>query len=365
MSTPSNKELAQSLYFTIALLKECNYKCNYCYPFGQNKTIGENMTESEAREIVESAIISNFNKLKFTGGEPTLVKYLDKLIEYAVDLNPEIIITIITNGTDLNRHISTFEQFRDNLRLQFSIDTTNPEHAKYGIYKILNDSVRLKLKDLQNKGIETRINTVITKKNEDQLYKMIDVASEFGTSIKLFNLFYQDQYIATDGNNIRNNNKMNASDYWRENYVDLNKFLPSLEKRCKDKINNYSKDGRYGISYGFVINSTEVLLADTTRGAYYQSETCIKQCPFFKKLCEKGFYNPHVSSNLILYPDDCYNSGLRWNLRHTTMEQKLKSIKELLTMFKDVTFVNGQIDPIEKYKLAYNKNSWNTLTEEK
>jgi hypothetical protein len=176
---------------------------------------------------------------------------------------------------------------------------------------------------------------------------MIDLAVEFGFPIKIFNLFLQTEYIATNTPYGKETGRLTPLEYWKENYVNLAEFIPKLKHMCSSEIVHYAKDGKYGISYGFIIKGIEVLLADTSKGAYYQSEICLKNCPYFKGMCEKGFYNPHVSSNLVLYPDDCLNENLRWNLKGKGYEQKVDSITELLSLFADVQFVKARARPID------------------
>lgn len=347
-STQKNlKELASSLYFTIALLKECNYKCAYCYPFGQNKVVGTNMSFGEAKGVLDAATEVGFNKIKFTGGEPTLVPWFSDLFEYAITLNDKLSITVITNGSNLSRHIDLFEKYKNNLSLQFSLDSINDSNKKHGLFKILTSEVNKNLSELSKRGIKTRINMVITQDNKGEIFDIIDVASKFGFSIKLFNLFYQNEYIATHTRyKISDGSYKSAEDYWKSKYFNLNEIIPELKSRSSQQIVHYEGDGKFGISYGFIINNVDVLIADTTKGAYYQNEICQKTCKYFRTFCEKGFYNPHVSANLTLYPDDCYNSELRKDLKGMTHIQKVSAIRELLSLFSDVSFVPRPINPI-------------------
>jgi MoaA/NifB/PqqE/SkfB family radical SAM enzyme len=351
-SAPENpnaeiKRLASSLHFRIAVLKECNYKCSYCYPFGQNKGIGANMSKIEAESIIDAITEIGFNKIKFTGGEPTLVPWFSEILEYSIKRNPDVLLTIVTNGSTLERYIDTFEKYKNNINLQFSLDSANSESREHGIYKILNPKTEHSLYELSKRGIKTRINMVVTRANKNEVHEMIGMASRLGFSIKLFNLFFQDQYIATDNPTWQKRfGSVEPYEYWKSNYVNLGEFVPELRKKATEVIKHYEKDGKYGISYGFVVNGIEVLLGDTSKGAFYHREVCVNNCPYFKKMCEKGIYNPHLSSNLTLYPDDCFNPKLRWNLRGTTHEQKLEALTGLLNIFKDVEFLPIQIDPI-------------------
>jgi molybdenum cofactor biosynthesis enzyme MoaA len=339
------RDTAHELYFSIAVVKECNCKCGYCYPFGQNKSIGANMSDEEFFSIVTAAYESGFNKFKISGGEPTLVKWLFDEIEEVLNLHPEVNFTIITNGYDLEQHLDALEKHKDNISIQFSLDSAS-DQPKEGISKILNDKTRKLLLKLSEHGIKTRINTVLTKQNKVEVNEIIRLAAKLGFSIKLFNLFIQDKYIATNGVNgvIGKYSNLSPFEYWKENYVNPEEVLDIIKRDYEvEKVDAVNEEGFGSVQTTLRANGVKVILLNSSGGAFFNPDICIKKCPLFGKTCEKGLFNPLVSSNAMLHIDDCNNQTYRWNLRGKSHEEILLSMKEILKLFAEVKFVNNPI----------------------
>ncbi|EQD40418.1 Radical SAM domain protein [mine drainage metagenome] len=340
------KAVAAGLDLGIALLKECNLKCEYCHPFGQSKIAygkmaSDNMTTEEVKQVIDSAHLAGFTEFKFTGGEPTVFSGFRAVVEYAMDMDPSNSINIVTNGTTLEKHIDFFIENRKRIRLQVSIDSTDPESIKYGINKILTPKLKSNLMRLSEEEVDTRINMVVMKTNRNQLPSMIEVASELGFSIKLFNLFIQEDYIAINPHGRASG--LEPLEYWRENYVDLGDLVPELSRMASESY-KYRKDGVYGSSKGYRIGNTEVLLLDSMKGHFYNNDICIKSCNYFCRPSDRGMYNPHISSNMVLHVDDCYNKAVRWDLRGKTPEQRLQSFNDILRIFSNLKFISGKMD---------------------
>src|SRR3989344_1106539 len=113
------REVAKRLYLAIAFLKECNYKCGYCHPFGESKiTQGENLTKWELENIIDSATDSGFDTFRFTGGECTLLPWFGNILEYALARNPNSRVNICTNGSRLDKHMDLFEKYKKRIQLR-------------------------------------------------------------------------------------------------------------------------------------------------------------------------------------------------------------------------------------------------------
>ena len=335
------KKIASQLYFSIAIIKECNYKCGYCYPFGQNKTIGINMSAEEFLFIVESAIEVGFNKFKISGGEPTLVNWLFEKIGLLLDMHNEISFTIITNGKNLKKNLDFLEQRRDNVGIQFSLDLASHQ-MRDGFYKTFNPETENLLENLSKRKIKTRINMVVTKHNMNEIDGIINLARRFGFTVKLFNLFLQNQYIATDGinNSIGKYSSLSPLDYWKEEYVKPDEVLKYLKVEYGARILDSPENEGFGsLQRTLEVNGVRVILLNSAGGAFFNPDICINKCPFFGKTCEKGMFNPLVSSNMVLHIDDCNNSKYRWDLRGKSRAEMISSINSIIELFSNIKFV--------------------------
>jgi len=346
-------DLAKQLYLAIAFLKECNYKCAYCHPFGESKiTHGQNLSKEELERVVDVAVDSGFERYRFTGGECTLLPWFGEVLEYTLDKDPRLHVNICTNGSTLDRHMELFGRYKDRLDLRVSLDSTLEEHRQAGFNKVLTPKLEKSLNELSQRKISTRFNTVVTQQNKSEVYKIIDLASNLGFDVKLLDLYTQDEYIATHGVAGTKDKKIKIDplEYWRRNYVNLNEFVPTFEKIARGRIEHYTKDGGFGIPmYAFEINGIKVIFKDSTKGTFYHRNECMKNCNYFGTTCQEGMYTPHVSSSMVLHVNGCHNPKLRWNLRNKTPKERLQAFNEILSLFTDLQYVPIPPKPIKFY----------------
>ncbi len=69
-------------YLRVSVTDRCNLRCVYCMPpEGIIKKEHDNiMRYEEIFKVVKSASLLGVNKIRFTGGEPLILKNIDKLI---------------------------------------------------------------------------------------------------------------------------------------------------------------------------------------------------------------------------------------------------------------------------------------------
>ena len=73
------KELPQLERLTVHLTESCNFHCEYCNMRFSKRT----MDESLARKIVDEYVEMGGRTIHFTGGEPTVVPYIEDIFAYA------------------------------------------------------------------------------------------------------------------------------------------------------------------------------------------------------------------------------------------------------------------------------------------
>ncbi len=339
------RNVASMLFFSIAVIKECNYKCGYCYPFGQNKSIGSNMSREEFSSLIAVANESGFSKFKITGGEPTLVNWLFDAIDTLLNVYPDINFVVITNGKNLLKYINILKTHKSRISIQFSLDSVL-DKPKTGIYKVLDKNTENVLSELSRSGIKTRINMVVSKQNQKEVNDMIKLAARFGFSLKLFNLFIQKEYIATNGVNgsIGRYSTLTPQEYWKEEYVAPNNILESIKHTyAVERVNETHEEGFGSVQSVIKVADTKIMLLNSSEGAFFNRQICINSCPLFGKTCEKGLFNPLVSSNMVLHIDDCNNTDYRWDLRGKDRGNMRDSINAILKLFLDIEFVDSPI----------------------
>ncbi len=337
---------AKDIRLAIALLKECNLSCAYCDPVGENKmSWGRDMSLNEAKAIIDSAHDTGFKLFRLTGGEPMSVQWFSEILAYLLSKDNDSKINISTNATFLNHYLDLIEQNKERIKLGISLDSLIQSKKKQGIEKILTNGLDKNLKEASKRGINVRLNTVVTKLNVDEVPDLISYASTLGFDIKLLELFYQDRYIATE------KNKENPKDWWKNNYVDLTSLIPELQSKSNKEMYPYTKDSLFGVPIrAFNLERNLVLLQDSTNGAYFSKSKCVDSCPHFGDDCQNGVYSPLITSNMVALIDGCRNEKLRWNLRGKSLQEQKSMLQEIVGYFQDLAHINAPLKAIKEHK---------------
>jgi len=88
----------------VSLTDRCNLRCTYCMPAdGLDWLPGEHLlTPDELTRLLRIAVTRlGINSVRFTGGEPLLVRYLEEVIAATAALRPRPEIALTTNGLGL------------------------------------------------------------------------------------------------------------------------------------------------------------------------------------------------------------------------------------------------------------------------
>jgi GTP 3',8-cyclase len=115
-------------YLRISLTDRCNLRCVYCMPaIGMKFAPREELlTDDEILAVVRAAEKIGFNKIRLTGGEPTIRPHVTDLVR-EIAAQPGIDdVTMTTNGLLLRRLAQPLKDAGLN-RVNISIDTLVPE----------------------------------------------------------------------------------------------------------------------------------------------------------------------------------------------------------------------------------------------
>lgn len=108
------------------ITKKCNLNCIYCRVCGGGEKVDE-LTEIEAKNIVDKLYQSGYQHLKFTGGEPLIKDYFWNLVKYAHQKG--MLVSIFTNGVLItDKLLPNFKKYIS--IVAFSLDTLVDEHNK-------------------------------------------------------------------------------------------------------------------------------------------------------------------------------------------------------------------------------------------
>ena len=215
----------------------CNYNCTYCF----GKFHKQELSLDDSKRIIDKIALYfaqnqiTDGRINFAGGEPTLYKYLDILIDYANSKG--IQVSIVTNGSLL-----TFERIRNwqgkVVCIGLSIDSldskTNLIIGRCNQKNIIELSHWIELsKIIHECNIDLKINTVVSKLNLDEDFSKLYQELK-PKKIKLFQM-----HLINGINDQAEPYKITVSEF--ENFCERHKAFASLivSEPCGSMENSY------------------------------------------------------------------------------------------------------------------------------
>lgn len=244
-------------YLRISLTERCNLRCLYCMPLdGVPLTpTDELLTSDEVQRVARLFVRQGVNKIRLTGGEPTVRKDLGDIIGALSDLRSDGLkqIGITTNGITLPRHLGHLVA-NGLTHLNVSLDTLDPlkfelmtRRPAQGLEKVLS-GIDLALAI----GVENvKVNVVVVRGLNDgqDVLDFVEWAKDRSVVVRFI------EYMPFDGNR------------WRpEKLVPYTQLLANIEARyggldkIKDDANDTSKHWRvpgHKGSIGFITSMTD------------------------------------------------------------------------------------------------------------
>ena len=156
---------------------KCNQNCKYCHRF-----LGINdLTYEENKEILNNLIKDGVNNITWTGGEALLYPNLKELLKIARENG--IKNKLITNGLVLAQNQGTREilDYLDSLTL--SLDTINDDtNEELGRGRNHFEDVKIILDYVKDKNLKVNINTVVSKKNINEMEQLGEFLNNYNIS---------------------------------------------------------------------------------------------------------------------------------------------------------------------------------------
>ena len=114
-------------YLRISLTDHCNLRCLYCMPEEMVfQPSAELMQDNEILTLVKVFTGVGFDKIRLTGGEPTIRAHVVDLVQQIAHTPGVQTLTMTTNGVRLGRMAHSLAQ-AGLQRVNISLDTLNPE----------------------------------------------------------------------------------------------------------------------------------------------------------------------------------------------------------------------------------------------
>ena len=177
-------------WIEVYLTKKCNAKCEWCF----DKESYHPTKTSDYTKIAETVLSHSQQNILLTGGEPTLYKDLDKLIEALNTGGKNVYMT--TNGSKLNKHFLNTLVNLKGLTISIHHFDLNKNFQLTGI-KIDENSLIDGIKKLHEMNIEVRINCTVTLgflQTLEDINNFIEFGKKIGVdSIRFAEVSYYDK----------------------------------------------------------------------------------------------------------------------------------------------------------------------------
>lgn len=160
----------------------CNQRCTYC---DWTKLDLLSMNTEQALSLIKSLKKSGVIKIGFAGGESLYREDIDILLEYAH--KEGLVTSVSSNGREIHNHIDAIKKYID--IVQLSVDGSQEVHDELrgdGSYKIVIDAIEL----LKNNNVKVITNTVVTKRNLNELEYVLHLAEKYGHKALFQPIFY-------------------------------------------------------------------------------------------------------------------------------------------------------------------------------
>ena len=260
-------------YLRISLTEKCNLRCTYCMPAeGIPLTPAAHlMSAYEIFEIASHFVKRGVDKIRLTGGEPTVRKDINQIIERLSSLPTKLALT--TNGLMIHRHIDVLKKADVDV-INISIDSLDREKFKKITLRDQYEQLEKNMALLDSQGFRLKLNVVLLKGiNDDEIIPFINLSKDRNWQIRFI------EFMPFDGNN------------WdRSKTVSLEAILKTAEshygssqiKRLKDAVNdtakNYKIDGFTG-SFA-VISAVTNPFCDSCNRLRLTADGKLKNCLF-------------------------------------------------------------------------------------
>jgi len=177
-------------YLRLSLTEACNFSCSYCLPVGYQADGRPRFLEvDEIGRLVRAFATLGMHKIRLTGGEPSLRRDLDQIIERVAGTPGIRKVAITTNGTLLPRRLPGWHR-AGLTALNVSMDSLRRErfHAITGHDRLPEILEGLEL--AQAIGLQSvKLNAVLLRGlNDDELPAWMDFLRERPLSVRFIEL---------------------------------------------------------------------------------------------------------------------------------------------------------------------------------
>ena len=162
-------------YLRLSITDQCNFRCNYCLPNGYQPEANKPsfLTLSEIVRVAEAFAAMGTEKIRLTGGEPTLRKDFITIAENVANVSGIRQLALTTNGYRMAKDVDAWQR-AGITSINVSVDSLDPKmfHQITGINKF--DEVMRGIERAFEIGYKkVKVNSVLMKNLNDHEFKKL------------------------------------------------------------------------------------------------------------------------------------------------------------------------------------------------
>ncbi|KAK7323894.1 hypothetical protein VNO77_27396 [Canavalia gladiata] len=247
-------------YLRISLTERCNLRCQYCMPAdGVELTSSPQLlTRAEILRLANLFVSSGVNKIRLTGGEPTVRKDIEDICLELSNLKGLRTLSMTTNGIALARKLPKLKEC-GLTSLNISLDTLVPAKFEFmtrrkGHQKVM-DSINAAI-DLGYNPV--KVNCVVMRGfNDDEICDFVELTREKPINVRFI------EFMPFDGN-VWNVKKLVPYSEMLDTVMKQCTSLKRLQDHPTDTAKNFTIDGHEG-RVSFITSMTEHFCAGCNR----------------------------------------------------------------------------------------------------
>ena len=219
----------------LALTNKCNLECSMCDIWKENPKI--DLSLDFLNKILNNNVVDEDLDITLTGGEPFLHEKINDIVNKILNINPNALKTISTNGLLTDKIILFLDNFHkklpNNFSLHISLDGINLHNKQRG--KSLENIIKT-IKYIKNKSpdINIKIKFTITPLNYSDLIPTYEFCKKNNLDFRIKLVEYAKNYT----------NKINKRDFIFNN-ESKKKITKDLLRIYKEKLNFDKKNAEF------------------------------------------------------------------------------------------------------------------------
>lgn len=247
-------------YLRISLTEKCNLRCQYCMPAeGTELTPSTKLlSQSEIIRIADLFVSSGVNKIRLTGGEPTIRKDIEEICLELSSLKGLKTLAMTTNGITLARKLPKLKEC-GLTSLNISLDTLVPAKFEFMTRRKGHERVMESINAAIDLGYNpVKVNCVVMRGfNDDEICDFVELTRDKAINIRFI------EFMPFDGN-VWNVKKLVPYAEMLDTVVKRFTGLKRLQDHPTDTAKNFKIDGHLG-TVSFITSMTEHFCAGCNR----------------------------------------------------------------------------------------------------